>query len=100
LEKKTQFDTNDEKINKTIQELTKIKDDVIKILTENNITSNDFDPSSSAQKSQYAEMIMAALGLAVAVTGGKRSKTKTKKERLYYKSQSISTRKYRKTSAS
>jgi hypothetical protein len=85
MEKKTQFDTNNEKINKTIQELTKIKDDIIKILTENKITSNSFDPSSSAQKSQYAEMIMAALGLAAVVTGGKRSNQKSKKREKKHK---------------
>ena len=76
MEKKSQFDSNNEKMNKTIQELTKIKDDIIKLLTENKITSNGFDPSSGAQKSQYAEMIMAALGIAAAVTGGKRTKSK------------------------
>jgi len=95
LEKKTQLDTNDEKINKTIQELTQIKDNAIKILSENDITSNDFDPSSTAQKSQYAEMIMAALGLAVAVTGGTRSKTKSKKRvKKHKKTQNVEKKNY------
>lgn len=88
LEKKTQLDTNDEKINKTIQELTQIKDNAIKILTENEITSNSFDPASSAQKSQYAEMIMAALGIAAVVTGGKRLKSK-KREKKHKKTKNL-----------
>jgi hypothetical protein len=95
LEKKTQLDTNDKKINKTIQELTQIKDNAIKVLTENDITSNSFDPSSTAQKSQYAEMIMAALGLAVSVTGGKISKSKSKKRvKKHKKTQHIENKNY------
>ena len=74
-----------------IEDLTKIKTEIINILTKNEITSNGFDPSSSAQKSQYAEMIMAALGLAVTVTGGK----KTRKHRKY-KKHNLKTKKYRK----
>jgi hypothetical protein len=93
MEKKSQFDTNNEKINKIIKELTKIKDDIIKILTENEITSNGFDPTSSAQKSQYAEMIMAALGIAAAVTGGKRSKSK-KRVKKHKKTKNIENKHY------
>ena len=80
LEKKRQFNTDMEKIDKTIEDINKIKDDMIKVLTETEMTSNDFDPSSGAQKSQYAEMILGALALTAAVSGGKRKKTRKHKK--------------------
>lgn len=80
LEKKRQFNTETEKIDKTIEDINKIKDEMIKVLTETELTSNGFDPSSGAQKSQYAEMILGALALTAAVSGGKRKKTKKHKK--------------------
>jgi len=80
LEKKRQFNTETEKIDKTIEDINKIKDEMIKVLTETELTSNSFDPSSGAQKSQYAEMILGALALTAAVSGGKRKKTKKHKK--------------------
>jgi hypothetical protein len=80
LEKKRQFNTDTEKIDKTIEDINKIKDDMIKVLTETELTSNGFDPSSGAHKSQYAEMILGALALTAAVSGGKRKKTRKHKK--------------------
>jgi len=80
LERKREFNTDTEKIDKTIEDINKIKDDMIKVLTETELTTNGFDPSSGAQKSQYAEMILGALALTAAVSGGKRKKTKKHKK--------------------
>jgi hypothetical protein len=80
LERKREFNTDTEKIDKTIEDINKIKDEMIKVLTETELTTNGFDPSSGAQKSQYAEMILGALALTAAVSGGKRKKTKKQKK--------------------
>jgi hypothetical protein len=80
LERKREFNSDTEKINKTIEDINKIKNEMMKILTETEMTSNGFEPSSSAQKSQYAEMILGALALTAAVSGGKRKKTRKQKK--------------------